>query len=202
MFYKKGKKIFLKVSQNSHEYSCAGISSLIKGIRQKLEAWNRFRYSRFPLNFVYFLKTFIWLNICERPLMKLGILNDWLIQFTPKSNSKTSVQKEVLWENMFLDTLKLFVFEFQVLNNCFTGQLPLNAFTCYFENFLHVTKNIVNSQVIPLQALFWLLCSLCQKKCQTYFLSEDLLVLICRLRLSLLNILTPSIYHRGKNRNK
>ena len=55
---------------------------------------------------------------------------------------------------MFLDTLKLFVFEFQVLNNCFTGQLPLNAFTCYFENFLHVTKNIVNSQVIPLQALF------------------------------------------------
>lgn len=147
MFYKKGKKIFLKVSQNSHEYSCAGISSLIKGIRQKLEACNRFRYSSFPLNFVYFLKTFIWLNICERPLMKLRILNDWLIQFTPKSNSKTSVQKE---ENMFLDTLKLFVFEFQVLNNCFTGQLPLNAFIGYFENFLNITTNLVNCQVKPI----------------------------------------------------
>lgn len=82
---------------------------------------------------------------------------------------------------MFLDTLKLFVFEFQVLNNYFTGQLPLNAFTCYFENFLHVTKNIVNSQVIPLQALFWLLCSLCQKKCQTYFLSYFLTYKSCSL---------------------
>ena len=88
-----------------------------------------------------------------------------------KNNSKTSIQKEVLWENMFLGALKLFVFEFQVLNNCFTGQLPLNAFTCYFENFLRITTNIVNSQVIPLQALLWLLCSLCQKTCQTYFLS-------------------------------
>ena len=61
------KEMFLKISQNSQENTCAGGSFLIK-----LQAFEclRTEASRFcPVNFVNFLRTSILKNICERLLL-------------------------------------------------------------------------------------------------------------------------------------
>ena len=50
---------------------------------------------------------------------------------------------------MFKDVLKLFVFQLLIWKNFFTEQLPLNALTCRFENFLYITTNLVNCQIKP-----------------------------------------------------
>ena len=63
------KKLFLKISQNSQEYTCAWISFLIK-----LQAYpatllkKRFRYWCFPVNFAKCLKTASLLNTSGRLL--------------------------------------------------------------------------------------------------------------------------------------
>ena len=50
---------------------------------------------------------------------------------------------------MFKGILKLFVFQLLIWKNFFTEQLPLNALTCHFENFLYITTNLVNCQIMP-----------------------------------------------------
>ena len=63
----------------------------------------------------------------------------------------------VCYNNTFLVTLVKFIpltflFSFYLLIwKIFTGQLPGNAFTCYFGNFLHVTTNPVNGQLMSHQ---------------------------------------------------
>ena len=49
----------------------------------------------------------------------------------------------------FLRSFKLFVFEFLIRNSYFTGQLSLNDFTYYFEDFLRILTNLVNCQLMP-----------------------------------------------------
>ena len=41
------------------------------------------------------------------------------------------------------------LFSFLVWNSFFTGQLPLNAFACFFESFLPITTNPANCQLLP-----------------------------------------------------
>ena len=41
------------------------------------------------------------------------------------------------------------VAEILIWHTFFTGQLPLNAFTYYFQNFLRITTSLVNFQLTP-----------------------------------------------------
>ena len=38
---------------------------------------------------------------------------------------------------------------FLIWKRFFTGELPLNAFICYFEKFFHITTNLVDFQLMP-----------------------------------------------------
>ena len=42
----------------------------------------------------------------------------------------------------------MFVFEFLIWNSFFTGQLALNPFSYYFENFFYITASLVNYQLM------------------------------------------------------
>ena len=100
------KEIFLKISQNSQENTCAVVSFLIKVADWRLDACrfikNTLQHRCSPVNLDIFFRTFIRLNTYERLVMKLEILEDRLIYFIEKIvYSKTNIQQEMFGEKMF-----------------------------------------------------------------------------------------------------
>ena len=49
----------------------------------------------------------------------------------------------------------MFVFEFLIWNSFFTGQLALNPFSYYFENFFYITASLVNYQLMLTPKYRW-----------------------------------------------
>ena len=82
------KKVFLKISQNSQENTCARVSFLIKlqasGLRPATLLKKRLRHRCFPVNFVKFLRTHFFTERLRWLLLLLG--GDKLIVEYSESN--------------------------------------------------------------------------------------------------------------------
>ena len=71
------KKLYLKISQNSQESTCVGVSFLIKlrAFRSKTLLKNRLQHKCFPVNIVKKLRIPILQSICERLLLFISMFS-------------------------------------------------------------------------------------------------------------------------------